>query len=86
MQRDRKIYEGNKNDYTVCIHSSLISQEGCGTFKTTPFTPKSNLHIFPLACIVIYPFKLLGCELPSFEYISCRNACLPLNRIKMDGT
>lgn len=23
MQRDRKIYEGNKNDYTVCIHSSL---------------------------------------------------------------
>lgn len=23
MQRDRKIYEGNKNDYTVCIHSSV---------------------------------------------------------------
>lgn len=23
MQRDRKIYEGNKNDYTMCIHSSL---------------------------------------------------------------
>ena len=49
------------------------------------FTPKSEIHIFPLTCRAIYQSRLFWCELSSFGDIGCRDFYLLSNIMGLNG-
>ncbi|MDF4377384.1 hypothetical protein P3378_24580, partial [Vibrio parahaemolyticus] len=55
------------------------------SFKGT-VTPNSIIHIFPLTCSAFYQYRLFWCELLSVGDIGCRDVCLLLNIMELDGT
>lgn len=64
---------------SLCFHPEKSSLKG-------QFSPKSKQHLFTLTCSDILSPRLFWCELPNWWGIGCRDVCLLLTIMELDGT
>lgn len=63
--------------YVFALHCNLLKGK---------FTPKSEVHIFPLTCRAIYQSRLLWCELQSVGDNGRKDVRLLSNIMELEGS